>query len=148
MGGRFRQCGSPCRKLERPGCGVQKIGSTPRNDHRDSATSRHVPADDLYSKWIGLYQETLHLNGTTMKTHFAMPKITLALLSCFLCLFSSPSILPAEEASLTYSIPGGTSYLGIPLLRPAVMQGQINSVSSSDLKGITHLCISTPLDSR
>ena len=72
-----------------------------------------------------------------MKTHFAMPKRTLALLSCFLCLFSYPSILPAEEASLTYSIPGGTSYLGIPLLRPAVMQGQINSVSSSDRLKVT-----------
>jgi len=75
-----------------------------------------------------------------MKIHFSSPRPNLTLVSCLrilLCLFSCQSILQAEEASLTYAIPRGTSYLGIPLLRPAVMKGQINSVSSSDRLKVT-----------
>lgn len=46
---------------------------------------------------------------------------------------------PAQgaETTVTYSIPNGTSYVGIPLLRPAVMKGRVNVVSAPDRLKVT-----------
>jgi hypothetical protein len=48
-------------------------------------------------------------------------------------------LLPAQgaETTVTYAIPNGTSYLGIPLLRPAVMKGRVNVVSAPDRLKVT-----------
>jgi hypothetical protein len=65
-----------------------------------------------------------------MKHSFPLSRIPKLL--AMLGMFSVVAQVQAEQASLTYVIPEGTTYLGIPLLRPAVLRGEIQRVVAPD----------------
>ena len=69
-----------------------------------------------------------------MKTSpLSMQPIPLLLILSFLLLRPTQG----AETTVTYSIPNETSYLGIPLLRPAVMIGRVYVVSAPDRLKVT-----------